>query len=86
MTTTQSPQSPPVASTRQTSRSLFDPEILRGAIGPSFAKLDPRVQVRNPVMFVVEIGAAITTVALLIQAFGGAPLGGGDEPGGSPSP
>jgi K+-transporting ATPase ATPase B chain len=54
--------------------------ILRGAIGPSFAKLDPRVQVRNPVMFVVEIGAAITTVAFLIQAFGGAPLGGGDEP------
>ncbi len=80
MTTTQSPQSPPVPSTRQRSQSLFDPMILRGAIGPSFAKLDPRVQVRNPVMFVVEIGAAITTVAWLIQAFGGAPLGGGDEP------
>jgi potassium-transporting ATPase ATP-binding subunit len=80
MTTTHSPPAPPVASTRQTQRSLFDPMILRGAIGPSFAKLDPRVQVRNPVMFVVEIGAAITTVAWLIQAFGGAPLGGGDEP------
>ena len=47
---------------------------------PSFAKLDPRVQIRNPVMFVVEIGAAITTVAWLIQAFGGGPLGGGTEP------
>ena len=34
-------------------------------------KLDPRVQVRNPVMFVVEIGAVITTVAWLIQLFGG---------------
>jgi potassium-transporting ATPase ATP-binding subunit len=81
MTTTQSPPSPPVAtSTRRTPRSLFDPMILRAAIGPSFAKLDPRIQIRNPVMFVVEIGAAITSVAWLIQAFGGRPLGGGDEP------
>ena len=46
----------------------------------SLRKLDPRVQVRNPVMFVVEIGAVITTVAWLIQVFGGSPLGGGDEP------
>src|SRR6266545_592282 len=71
------------ASTQQaqrTRRSVFDRAILRAAIGPSFAKLDPRVQIRNPVMFVVEIGAAITTVAWLIQAFGGSPLGGGDEP------
>jgi len=73
-------QSQPVPSTRQTPRSLFDPMILRSAVGPSFAKLDPRVQIRNPVMFVVEIGAAITTVAWLIQAFGGGPLGGGNEP------
>ena len=43
-------------------------------------KLDPRVQVRNPVMFVVEIGAVITTVTWLIQVFGGKPLGGGHEP------
>jgi potassium-transporting ATPase ATP-binding subunit len=62
------------------SRSLFDWEILRPAIIESFAKLDPRVQVRNPVMFVVEIGAVITTVAWLIQAFGGESLGGGHEP------
>ena len=46
----------------------------------SLRKLDPRVQVRNPVMFVVEVGAVITTVGWLIQVFGGAPLGGGDEP------
>ena len=46
----------------------------------SLRKLDPRVQVRNPVMFVVEIGAVITTVAWLIQVFGGQPLGGGNEP------
>jgi K+-transporting ATPase ATPase B chain len=73
-------QSEPARSTRQTPQSLFDPMILRAAVGPSFAKLDPRVQIRNPVMFVVEIGAAITTVAWLIQAFGGGPLGGGTEP------
>jgi K+-transporting ATPase ATPase B chain len=60
--------------------SLFAPEILRPAILASFAKLDPRIQVRNPVMFVVEIGAVITTGAWLIQLFGGAPLGGGHEP------
>jgi K+-transporting ATPase ATPase B chain len=50
------------------------------ALLDSLRKLDPRVQVRNPVMFVVEIGAAITSVAWLIQLFGGKPLGGGDEP------
>jgi K+-transporting ATPase ATPase B chain len=61
------------------SRSLFDPEILWPALIESLKKLDPRVQLRNPVMFVVEIGAAITTVAWLIQLFGGAPLGGGHE-------
>jgi K+-transporting ATPase ATPase B chain len=62
------------------SRSLFDWEVLRPALVESFAKLDPRVQVRNPVMFVVEIGAVITAVAWLIQLFGGESLGGGHEP------
>jgi K+-transporting ATPase ATPase B chain len=65
---------------RSKSRSLFDPAILRPAILESFRKLDPRVQVRNPVMFVVEIGAVITTGAWLIRVFGGGPLGGGSEP------
>ena len=61
-------------------RSLFDPAILRPALWESVRKLDPRVQVRNPVMFVVEIGALITTVGWLIQLFGRGPLGGGNEP------
>jgi len=34
----------------------FAPEILRAAIVGSLTKLDPRVQLRNPVMFVVEVG------------------------------
>jgi K+-transporting ATPase ATPase B chain len=62
------------------SASLFTPELLRPALWASVKKLDPRVQVRNPVMFVVEIGAAITTFAWVKQALGGAPLGGGGEP------
>jgi len=61
-------------------KSLFDRSILVPATIDSFRKLDPRVQIRNPVMFVVQIGALITTVAWLIQVFGGKPLGGGNEP------
>src|ERR1700761_4056691 len=41
--------------------SLFDGPILIGAIAGSFVKLDPRRQIRNPVMFVVEVAAAVTT-------------------------
>ncbi len=58
--------------------SLFRPDIVRRALRDSFIKLDPRVQIRNPVMFVVEIGAAITTVTWFIQLFGGKALGGND--------
>ncbi len=61
-------------------RSLFDRELVMPALWASIAKLDPRVQIRNPVMFVVEIGAVITTIAWLIQVSGGTSLGGGDEP------
>jgi K+-transporting ATPase ATPase B chain len=60
--------------------SLFERSLVDRALIDSLKKLDPRVQVRNPVMFVVEIGAAITTVAWVIQASGGSPLGGGHEP------
>ncbi len=48
------------------SKSLFTPEIIWPAIGASFKKLDPRVQVRNPVMFVVEVGAVISTIAWIV--------------------
>ena len=39
--------------TRIKARSLFDPQIVRRALIDSFIKLDPRHQVKNPVMFVV---------------------------------
>jgi K+-transporting ATPase ATPase B chain len=60
--------------------SLFQRDIVVRAVIDSFKKLDPRVQIHNPVMFVVEIGSVITTVTWLIQVFGGEPLGGGNEP------
>jgi potassium-transporting ATPase ATP-binding subunit len=71
---------PVPASHERQAISLFQPEIVKRALIDSFRKLDPRVQVRNPVMFVVEIGSVITTVTWLIQVFGGKPLGGGSEP------
>jgi K+-transporting ATPase ATPase B chain len=45
--------------------SLTDPKILWPAIGSAFAKLDPRVQIKNPVMFVVEVVAALTTIIFI---------------------
>ena len=49
-------------------RPLFDPPIVKRAIGDSFRKLNPRTMMKNPVMFVVEVGAAMTT-ALLLRDF-----------------
>jgi len=54
-------------------RPLFDREIVRRAAKESFAKLNPAVQLKNPVMFVVEVGAAITTILLIRDVFKGAP-------------
>jgi len=52
------------------SHNLFDWNIIRPAIGASFKKLDPRHQIKNPVMFVVEVGSLLTT-GLWLQALGG---------------
>jgi potassium-transporting ATPase ATP-binding subunit len=49
-------------------RPLFDREILRRAIRESFVKLNPTVVAKNPVIFVVEVGAALTTVLLVHDA------------------
>jgi K+-transporting ATPase ATPase B chain len=45
--------------------TMLDPKIVMPAIGAAFAKLDPRAMIKNPVMFVVEIVAALTTVIFL---------------------
>jgi potassium-transporting ATPase ATP-binding subunit len=64
-------------STKQSkSRSLWDAKIIRQALIDSFVKLNPRVMMRNPVMFVVEVGSVITSILLFrdisrhSQAFG----------------
>ena len=54
------------------SRPLFDPEIVRRATKESFVKLNPRKVAKNPVMFVVEVGAALTTVFVIKDAVVGA--------------
>src|ERR1700756_2505064 len=56
--------------------AMLDPKIVVPAIRASFTKLDPRLMVKNPVMFVVEIVAALTTVIFLRDLVtGGAGLG-----------
>src|SRR5690349_18972516 len=58
-------------SSRQRRTSLFDTKILRRAALGSLIKLNPRVQARNPVMFVVEIGSVITTIELVRAVISG---------------
>src|ERR1700726_1794043 len=50
-------------------QSLTDTKILARAVTDSFRKLDFRTMVKNPVMFVVEVGAVLTTVQLVWNAF-----------------
>jgi K+-transporting ATPase ATPase B chain len=45
--------------------ALTDPKIVWPAIGSAFSKLDPRLMMKNPVMFVVEVVAALTTVIFI---------------------
>ena len=49
--------------------TVFSREIVLSAIGGSFVKLDPRTMVRNPVIFIVELGSAITTAIFLRGLF-----------------
>src|SRR5262249_32514161 len=56
----------PIAQIRK--KSLVDTAILSRAIVDSFRKLDPRMMVKNPVMFVVEVGAVLTTIQLIWNA------------------
>ena len=57
-------------------RPLFDPEIVQRAAAGSFSKLNPVTLIKNPVMFVVEAGAAMTTIFLIRDLFtGGASIG-----------
>jgi K+-transporting ATPase ATPase B chain len=55
--------------------ALFDRQLLGPALIETFKKLDPRTQVRNPVMFIVYVGTIVTAL-LLVQAL----LGRGEAP------
>lgn len=60
---------------RQASRrpSLFEGELVRIAFFRSFAMLNPKIMMRNPVMFVTEIGALLTTLTFVMDALGSSP-------------
>jgi K+-transporting ATPase ATPase B chain len=51
-------------------RGIFDPKLLRGALGPAVRKMNPRDLARNPVMFVVEVTAALVTLVLAADVLG----------------
>ncbi len=51
----------------RTSASVFSREIALAAVRDAFPKLDPRLQIRNPVMFIVELGSLITTVIFFLE-------------------
>src|SRR4029077_19730516 len=78
--TTVAPPSQDVASIipRKGSRSrpLFDPPIVKRAITDSLVKLNPRHMMKNPVMFVVEVGAVMTTVLTVRDFAAGSALTG----------
>jgi K+-transporting ATPase ATPase B chain len=73
MSVTTTPQTPvtgrtsPAAGTQRIGGGLLDPKILWRSTPDAFKKLDPRVQVKNPVMFVVEVGAALTTYTAITK-------------------
>ena len=49
-------------------RSLFDPAIVVPALGDSFKKLNPLIMIKNPVMFVTLVGAAVTTAEIFVSS------------------
>jgi K+-transporting ATPase ATPase B chain len=51
--------------------SIWDPAIIGQAVADSFRKLDPRLQFRNPVMFIVEVGSLVTTMVWIQELVGG---------------
>ncbi|WP_207455854.1 potassium-transporting ATPase subunit KdpB [Desertivibrio insolitus] len=76
--TPQQDEQPPVVRRPAT----LTPAALAAAVPGAFRKLDPRLMWRNPVMFIVEVGGALTTVIAVAEPF----LGGADASGGSTLP
>ncbi|MGE5314837.1 MAG: potassium-transporting ATPase subunit KdpB [Acidobacteriota bacterium] len=57
---------------KTTSLSFLTKEIVTGAVIDSLKKFNPKLLIRNPVMFIVAVGAALTTAIIIADAFGGA--------------
>src|ERR1700761_5986674 len=62
-----------MSETKSRKRKLWDPKIVRGALLDSLIKLNPATMMRNPVMFVVEVGSVVTTFLLVRDAVAGKP-------------
>jgi potassium-transporting ATPase ATP-binding subunit len=60
---------------KQKAISIWDPKIIRRALVDSFIKLNPVAMMKNPVMFVVEVGSVLMTVLLIRNVAQGAPIG-----------
>ena len=56
--------------TKSKSRSLFEPAVVKRALWDSLVKLNPLYQIKNPVMFVVEVGSIFTTLLFFHALFG----------------
>ncbi|MFB0834605.1 potassium-transporting ATPase subunit KdpB [Arthrobacter halodurans] len=85
MTTTTPTTAPPFKpgeSHSKRAKSAFSLEQVVAAVPGAFGKLDPRRMWRNPVMFIVEVGAVLTTVLAVAEPF----LGGPQSSGGSAVP
>src|SRR5215469_15923704 len=70
MAVTTTPQAPERRHAEVPSRiggGLLDPRMLWKSLPDALKKLDPRVQIRNPVMFVVEVGSVLTTYSAIIH-------------------
>ncbi len=69
MSTTAAPPAPSAPSelARVRRESVFSRELVRQAVIESFPKLDPRNQLKNPVMFIVELGSVITTGIFFLE-------------------
>ncbi|MHB8637935.1 MAG: potassium-transporting ATPase subunit KdpB [Fimbriimonadaceae bacterium] len=52
---------PTTPNPRRKSSNIFEPALVKRAVGDAFVKLNPRLVAKNPVMFVVEVGSAVTT-------------------------
>jgi K+-transporting ATPase ATPase B chain len=56
------PRAPKVRTKESATSSIFDPSIVSTAVVDAFRKLHPRTMMRNPVMFIVEVGSVLTTL------------------------